>query len=49
MLVDEHISWIDHIDTLENKLPKNLGLLYKAKKPIFKCQGNEKFLILLFP
>ena len=31
ILVDEHLSWIDHIDTLENKLSKNLGLLYKAK------------------
>ena len=29
--MDEHLSWIDHINTLENKLSKNLGLLYKAK------------------
>ena len=31
ILVDEHLSWIDHINTLENKLSKNLGGLYKAK------------------
>ena len=31
-LVDEHLSWIDQIDTLENKLSKDLGLLYKAKQ-----------------
>ena len=31
ILVDEHLSWIDHINTLENKLSKNLGFLYKAK------------------
>ena len=30
-LVDEHLSWIDHINTLENKLSKNLGLLHQAK------------------
>ena len=29
--MDENLSWIDHINTLENKLPKNLGLLYKVK------------------
>ena len=31
ILMDEHLSWIDHINTLENKLSKNLGFLYKAK------------------
>ena len=31
ILVDEHLSYIDHINTLENKLSKNLGFLYKAK------------------
>ena len=31
ILVNEHLSWIDHINTLESKLSKNLGLLYKAK------------------
>ena len=31
ILVDEHLSWIDHINTLDNELSKNLGLLYKAK------------------
>ena len=29
--MDEHLSWIDHINTLGNKLSKKLGLLYKAK------------------
>ena len=31
VLVDEHLSWTDHINILENKLSKNLGLLYKSK------------------
>ena len=30
-MIDEHLSWIDHINTFKNKLSKNLGLLYKAK------------------
>ena len=29
--MDEHLSWIDHINTLENKLSKSVGLLYKSK------------------
>ena len=30
-LVNAHLSWIDHINTLENKLSEKLGLLCKAK------------------
>ena len=29
ILVDEHLSWINHINTLENKLSKNLGFCTK--------------------
>ena len=29
MLV-EHISWIDHVRTVENKIAKNIGLLYRV-------------------
>ena len=32
VIIDEHLSWIDHISIIENKLSKNLGLLYKAKR-----------------
>ena len=31
-MVDEHLNWKDHINIIENKLPKNLGLLDKAKQ-----------------
>ena len=31
VLVDENLTWIDHITLVENKLSKNLGLLHKAK------------------
>ena len=44
ILVDEHL---DHINTLENKLSKNLGLLYKAK-PFLNAKAI-KSLFLLFP
>ena len=28
VMLDEHISWIDHVRTVENKIAKNIGLLY---------------------
>ena len=30
-MVDENLTWNDHIYILENKLSKNIGLLYTAK------------------
>ena len=31
ILVDENLTWKSHIHYLENKISKNIGLLYKAK------------------
>ena len=30
-MLDENISWKDHIKTTEKKFAKNIGLLYRAK------------------
>ena len=48
ILVDEHLSWIDHISTLENKLSKNLGLLYKAK-PFLNTKAMKSLYFSFFP
>ena len=32
VMLDENISWKEHIKTVENKLSKNIGLLCKAKQ-----------------
>ena len=32
VMIDENISWRDHVKTVENKLSKNVGLLYQAKQ-----------------
>ena len=37
VLVDEHLSWTDHINILENKLSKNLGLFIIQIKIFFKA------------
>ena len=31
VMIDENISWRDHMKRVENKLSKNIGLLYQAK------------------
>ena len=32
VILAENLSWRDHIKTLENKLAKSVGLLYRAKQ-----------------
>ena len=43
VLVDENLTWVDHITTVENKLSRNVGLLYKAKNYI-----NKKLMVNLY-
>ena len=31
-MLEEHISWIDHVRTVENKIAKNIGLLYRISQ-----------------
>ena len=32
IMIDECITWKDHIRTAENKIAKNIGILYRAKQ-----------------
>ena len=34
MLFDENLTWKNHIHLIENKIAKNIGILYKAKSTI---------------
>ena len=47
ILVNEHLSWIDHVNTLENKLSKSLGLLYKAK-PFLNAKAMKTLFFSFF-
>jgi len=31
VLLDENVTWNNHINFIENKISKNIGILYKAK------------------
>ena len=48
ILVNEHLSWIDHINILENKLLKNLGLPHKAK-PFLNAKAIKSLYFSFFP
>ena len=43
VLLDENVTWKEHLKFIENKFPKNTGLLYKAKHHL-----NKKCLLSLY-
>ena len=45
-MVDEHLNWKGHINIIENKLSKNLGL-FTQSKTIFKYKSNDVFLFFI--
>ena len=32
VILDEHISWVGHVWTIQNKIAKNIGLLYQVSQ-----------------
>ena len=32
VMLDKHMFWIDHVRTVENKITKNIGLLYCVRQ-----------------
>ena len=47
VLIDENLSWKNHIELLETKIAKNIGVLYKASKLLnFKCLKNIYFALI---
>ena len=43
-MLDENITWKDHLHTIEKKIAKSLGLLYCAKQFL----NEESFKIIYF-
>ena len=44
-MLDKHIYWIDHVRTVENKIAKNIGLLYRVSQ--FLNENSLKIVICL--
>ena len=45
-MLDEHISWIDHVRTVENKIAKNIGLLCRVSQ--FLIEDSLKTVYFLY-
>ena len=46
IILDEHLTWKRYIQFIENKVPKNVGVLYKTSKLInSKCLQSIYFLL----
>ena len=46
IMLDEHIYWIDHVRTVENKIAKNIGLLYRVSE--FLDEDSLKTIFLVY-
>ena len=45
VLIDEHLTWKEHIAVTENKVSKNLGLLHRARRVL----NSTALKICIFP
>ena len=36
LLIDEHLSWKQHIDIVSSKISKSIGILYKSRNVLSK-------------
>ena len=40
VMLDQHIPWTDHVSTVESKIAKNIGLLYRVSQ--FLNEGSQR-------
>ena len=43
VLLDENLSWKEHINSIKTKISKNIGLLYKARYFVTKKSLNQLY------
>ena len=48
VLLDENLTWKDHINTIENKISKKIGLIFRAKNVLNKNGLTKLLYSLLF-
>ena len=47
VIVDENLTWRNHIELIENKIAKNIGVLFKASKLLnIRCLKNIYFALI---
>ena len=47
-LLDDNLSWKEQVQYLENKIAKNIGLLYRTK-PFLEKKSFVSIVLLLYP
>ena len=47
-MLDEHISWSDHVRTVENKVAENFGLLCRLRQFLIEDSLKSIFLVYSF-
>ena len=48
LMLDEHISWIDHVRTVENRVAENFGLLCRLRQFLIEDSLKSIFLVYSF-
>ena len=49
VMLDKHISWIDHVRTVESKIAKNIGLLYHVRQFLNEDSLKTLYFSVLYP
>ena len=49
VITDENITWNKHIELVENKISKNIGILYRASHYLDKKKSKKHTFLLYSP
>ena len=49
VMLDKHISWIDHVRTVESKIAKNIGLLYHVSQFLNEDSLKTLYFSVVYP
>ena len=49
VMPDKHISWIDHVRTVESKIAKNSGLLYHVSQFLNEDSLKTLYFSVVYP
>ena len=49
VMLDKHISWIDHVRTVESKIAKDIGLLYHVSQFLNEDSLKTLYFSVVYP
>ena len=48
VILDEDMTWKKHIELIENKISKNIGIMYKVKLLATESKLSKKYIFLIY-